>query len=72
MLGVGCLEWVVWEGKMHMISIGFVTDFYGLMLTLKSAILLVNSRFLHTQCVTFQIPKSCEVTRPAGRPAVQR
>ena len=24
---VGCLGWVVWEGKMHMIRIGFVTDF---------------------------------------------
>ena len=26
-LGVGYLGWVVWEGKMHMIRIGFVTDF---------------------------------------------
>ena len=64
MLGVGCLGWVVWEGKIYMIRIGFVTDFYGSMLTLKSAILVVNSRFLHTQCVTFQIPENCEVTRP--------
>ena len=44
--GVGCLGWVVWDGKMHMIRIGFITDFYGLTLTLKSAILVVNSRFL--------------------------
>ena len=35
MLGVGYLGWVVWEGKMHMIRIGFVTDFYGSMLTQK-------------------------------------
>ena len=46
MLGVGCLGWVVWKGKMHVIRIGFVTDFYGSLLTLKSAILEVNSRFL--------------------------
>ena len=71
MLGVGCLGWVVWEGKIYMMRVGFVTDFYGSMLTLKSAILVVNSRFLHTQCVTFQIPESCEVTRPAGRPEVK-
>ena len=45
-LSVGCLGWVVWKGKMHMIRIGFITDFYGLMLTLKSAIIEVNSRFL--------------------------
>ena len=41
-LGVGCLGWVVWEGKMHMMRIGFVTDFYGSMLTLKSETLEVN------------------------------
>ena len=45
-LGVGCWGCVVWGGKMHMIRIGFVTDFYGSMLTLKSAIFEVNSRFL--------------------------
>ena len=45
-LGVGCLGWVVWEGKMHVTRIGFVTDFYGSMLTQKSAILEVISRFL--------------------------
>ena len=45
-LSVGCLGWVVWKGKMHMMRIGFITDFYGLMLTLKSAIFEVNSRFL--------------------------
>ena len=45
-LGVGCLGWVVWEGKIYMICIGFVKDFYGSMLMLKSAIFVVNSRFL--------------------------
>ena len=45
-MGVGCLGWVVWEGKIYMTRVGFVTDFYGSMLTLKSAILVVNSRFL--------------------------
>ena len=45
-MSVGCLGWVVWKGKMHMMRIGFITDFYGLMLTLKSAIIEVNSRFL--------------------------
>ena len=42
MLGVGCWGWVVEGGKMHMMRIGFVTDFYGSMLTLKSEILDVN------------------------------
>ena len=41
-LGGGCLGWVAWEGKIYMIRIGFVKDFYGSILTLKSAILLVN------------------------------
>ena len=41
-LGVGYLGWVVWEGKMHMMRIGFVTDFYESMSTLKSVILEVN------------------------------
>ena len=45
-LGVGCWGLLVEGGKMHMMRIGFVTDFYGSMLTLKSAILEVNSRFL--------------------------
>ena len=36
---------VVLEGKMHLIRIGFVTDFYGSTLTLKSAILELNPRF---------------------------
>ena len=45
-LSVGCLGWVVWEGKIYMIRIGFVKDFYGSILTLKSAILWVNLRFL--------------------------
>ena len=26
-LSVGCWGWVVWGGKMHMIRIGFVTEF---------------------------------------------
>ena len=34
MLGVG--EWLVEGVKMDLIRIGFVTDFYGSMLTLKS------------------------------------
>ena len=46
MLGVGCLGWVVWEGKIYMIRVGFVTDFYGSMLTLKSETLEVDSRLL--------------------------
>ena len=41
-LGVGCLGWVVWEGKIHNVCMGFVKDFYGVMLSLKSAILVVN------------------------------
>ena len=35
-LGVGCLGWVVWEGKIKTICIGFVSDFYWSMLTLKN------------------------------------
>ena len=66
-LGVGCLGWGAWESKINMMRIGFVTDFYGSMLTLKSAFLVVNSRFLHTQCVTFQIPENCEVEPQPGR-----
>ena len=41
-LGAGCWGWLVEGGKMHMIGIGFVTDFYGSMLTLKSETLEVN------------------------------
>ena len=46
MLGVRCWGLLVEGGKMHVTRIGFVTDFYRSMLTLKSAILEVNSRFL--------------------------
>ena len=46
MFGVGCWALLVEGGKMQMLRIGFVTDFYGSMLTLKSETLEVNSRFL--------------------------
>ena len=42
MIGVGCWALLVEGGKMHIIRIGFVTDFYGLMLKLKSSILELN------------------------------
>ena len=42
MFGVGCWALLVEGSKMHMMRIGFVTDFYGSMLTLKSETLEVN------------------------------
>ena len=42
MLGVECWALLVEGCKMHIIRIGFVTDFYGSMLTLKSETLEVN------------------------------
>ena len=42
MLGVGCLGLLVEGGKMHIIRIGFITDFCGSNLTLKSETFEVN------------------------------
>ena len=42
MFGIGCWGLLVEGGKMHMIRIGFVMDFYGSMMTLKSETLEVN------------------------------
>ena len=34
-LCVGCWGWVVWEGKIYMTRIGFVTDFLGVKVDAK-------------------------------------